>query len=145
VHDLSPLRSILTTGAPLLAEQFDFVYTAIRPDVNLASMSGGTDIISCSCLGNPWPQVHRGEIQARGLGMAVEVWNDNQQRIQAERGELVCTRAFPWMPLDFGEIRIAVTIVRPTSNDFPMFGISVIWRSRLPATDSRSSAAPTRC
>ena len=100
-HDLAALRTILSTGSPLAAEQFDFVHGAIKSDVQLASISGGTDIVSCFCLGNPWLPVRRGEIQSRGLGMAVEVWGDDGRPLQGERGELVCTRAFPSMPLGF--------------------------------------------
>jgi acetoacetyl-CoA synthetase len=100
-HDLGALRTVLSTGSPLAAEQFDFVYAAIRADVQLASISGGTDIISCFCLGSPWLPVHRGEIQARGLGMAVEVWSDDGRPLRGAQGELVCTRAFPSMPVGF--------------------------------------------
>ena len=100
-HDLAALRALLSTGSPLGAEQFDFVYRAIKADLQLASISGGTDIISCFCLGSPWLPVHRGEIQARGLGMAVDVWSDDGRPLRGERGELVCTRAFPSMPIGF--------------------------------------------
>jgi len=100
-HDLGALRSVLSTGSPLAAEQFDFVHQAIKSDLQLASISGGTDIISCFCLGSPWLPVHRGEIQARGLGMAVDVWGDDGRPLRGERGELVCTRAFPSMPVAF--------------------------------------------
>ncbi len=100
-HDLASLRSVLSTGSPLAAEQFDHVYREIKDDVQLASISGGTDIISCFCLGSPWLPVHRGEIQARGLGMAVDVWSDDGRPLRGERGELVCTRAFPSMPVGF--------------------------------------------
>ncbi|MBS0395032.1 MAG: acetoacetate--CoA ligase [Proteobacteria bacterium] len=100
-HDLGALRSVLSTGSPLAAEQFDYVYGAVKADVQLASISGGTDIISCFCLGNPWLPVYRGEIQCRGLGMAVDVWNDEGRPLRNERGELVCTRAFPSMPVGF--------------------------------------------
>lgn len=100
-HDLSALRVLLSTGSPLAAEQYDFVERSVKPGVQLASISGGTDIISCFCLGNPWLPVHRGEIQSRGLGMAVEVWDDDGRPITGQRGELVCTRAFPSMPIGF--------------------------------------------
>ncbi len=100
-HALSSLRTVLSTGSPLGAEQFDFVYQSVKADLQLASISGGTDIISCFCLGNPWLPVHRGEIQARGLGMAVDVWSDDGRPLRGERGELVCTRAFPSMPVGF--------------------------------------------
>jgi acetoacetyl-CoA synthetase len=100
-HDLGALRTLLSTGSPLAAEQFDYVYRAIAPDLHLASISGGTDIVSCFCLGVPTLPVYRGEIQARGLGMAVEVWDDGGRPLVGERGELVCTKAFPSMPLGF--------------------------------------------
>jgi len=100
-HDLGALRTILSTGAPLAASQFDHVYEAIAPDVHLASISGGTDIVSCFCLGVPWLPVRRGEIQGPGLGMATEVWNEAGAPVSDERGELVCTAPFPSMPLGF--------------------------------------------
>ena len=100
-HDLAPLRTLLATGSPLAPEQFDFVYRTIKSELQLASISGGTDILSCFCLGSPWLPVHRGEIQARGLGMAVEVWSDDGRVLSGERGELVCTGAFPSMPIGF--------------------------------------------
>jgi acetoacetyl-CoA synthetase len=100
-HDLSPLRTVLSTGSPLLPEGFDWVYQRLKRDVQLASMSGGTDLISCFVLGDPTAPVWRGEIQTRGLGMAVEVWNEAGERVVGEPGELVCTRPFPSMPLGF--------------------------------------------
>lgn len=99
--DLSALRQICSTGSPLTSDGFDFVYEAIKPDVQLASISGGTDLISCFVLGCPTLPVHAGEIQARGLGMAVDIWNEDGQPITSEQGELVCTRAFPSMPVGF--------------------------------------------
>ena len=101
-HDLSHLRSILSTGSPLLPTSYDYVYRHIHPDVQLASISGGTDIISCFALGTPMLPVHRGELQAPGLGMAVEIFDDEGKRLPpGQAGELVCTRAFPSMPLGF--------------------------------------------
>lgn len=100
-HDLSALRTVLCTGSPLAAAQFDYVYEAISPDVHLASISGGTDIVSCFCLGVPWLPVRRGEIQGAGLGMATDVVNENGTPVVGERGELVCSAAFPSMPLGF--------------------------------------------
>ena len=99
--DLSSLRSILSTGSPLAPEQYDFVYEAIKPDVHLASISGGTDIVSCFALGNPWAAVHRGELQGPGLGMKTEVFDDSGLSIRGQQGELVCSAAFPSMPLGF--------------------------------------------
>jgi acetoacetyl-CoA synthetase len=100
-HDLSPLRAILSTGSPLAPHSFDYVYRDVKADVHLASISGGTDIISCFVLGNPTAPVYRGEVQCRGLGMAVEVWGEDGQPVVGEPGELVCTRPFPSMPVAF--------------------------------------------
>ena len=100
-HDLSSLRVLLSTGSPLVAESFEFVYADIKQDLHLASISGGTDIVSCFVLGNPIGPVHRGEIQTAGLGMAVEVFDDAGAPISGERGELVCTKPFPSMPVAF--------------------------------------------
>jgi acetoacetyl-CoA synthetase len=100
-HDLSALRAILSTGSPLVPESFDFVYRSIRSDVHLASISGGTDIMGCFALGNPIAPVWRGELQTRGLGMAVEVWNERGEGAAGEPGELVCVKPFPSMPVGF--------------------------------------------
>jgi acetoacetyl-CoA synthetase len=100
-HDLSALRTVLSTGSPLSASQFDFVYTDIHADLHLASISGGTDIVSCFLLGVPWLPVHRGELQGAGLGMATDVADDNGKSLARGRGELVCRAAFPSMPLGF--------------------------------------------
>ena len=100
-HSLASVRTITSTGSPLVAESFDFVYSRIKQDVHLASISGGTDIVSCFVGGNPTGPVWRGEIQARGLGMDVEVYDDRGQPVRGERGELVCRNAFPCMPVRF--------------------------------------------
>ncbi|WP_276199939.1 acetoacetate--CoA ligase [Chelatococcus sp. XZ-Ab1] len=100
-HDLSSVRLITSTGSPLAPESFDYVYEAIKPDVHLASISGGTDIVSCFVGGSPISPVYKGEIQAAGLGMAVEVWDEAGRPISSGKGELVCTRAFPCMPVMF--------------------------------------------
>jgi len=102
-HDLSALRTITSTGSPLVHESFDFVYDAIKKDVHLASISGGTDIVSCFILGNPVSPVWRGEIQGAGLGMAVDVFDEQGKPVPAgaESGELVCTKPFPCMPVMF--------------------------------------------
>ena len=100
-HDLSPLRALLSTGSPLVPESFDYVYRSIKADLQLASISGGTDIISCFALGCPTLPVWRGELQCRGLGMKVEVWNDEGKPVRGEKGELVCTAPFPSMPMGF--------------------------------------------
>lgn len=99
--ELGKLRSILSTGSPLSPQSFEFVYQAIKADVHLASISGGTDIVSCFVLGNPCLPVWRGEIQCRGLGMAVEVWDENGQPLSGGKGELVCVKPFPSMPIGF--------------------------------------------
>jgi acetoacetyl-CoA synthetase len=100
-HALAVLRTILSTGSPLAPEQYDFVAGAIGADVQLASISGGTDIVSCFALGNPLLPVYRGELQCRGLGMKVEVWDDDGRPVTGEKGELVCTAPFPSMPIGF--------------------------------------------
>jgi len=99
--DLSALRTILSTGSPLLPDGFDYVYRAVKPDVLLASISGGTDIVSCFALGCPIRPVHRGEIQCRGLGMRVDIFDDNGHPLRGKQGELVCTAPFPSMPVGF--------------------------------------------
>ena len=100
-HKLEKLRALLSTGSPLSPEGFDYVYASIKADVCLSSISGGTDIVSCFVLGNPMGPVWRGEIQAKGLGMAVEVFDENGTRLKGEKGELVCTKPFPSMPVGF--------------------------------------------
>ena len=101
-HDLSALRTILSTGSPLGPEGFDYVYTKVKKDIHLASISGGTDLISCFALGNPLGPVRRGEIQTRGLGMKVEVFDEEGRSLPpGEKGELVCTAPFPSMPIGF--------------------------------------------
>jgi len=98
---LSALRSVLSTGSPLLAEQYDYVYQHIKSDLALASISGGTDIIGCFALGSPLLPVYRGELQSRSFGYEVDVFNNQGESIKAEKGELVCKNAFPTMPLGF--------------------------------------------
>ncbi|WP_273437755.1 acetoacetate--CoA ligase [Sedimenticola selenatireducens] len=100
-HDLASVRTLCSTGSPLVPEAFDFVYENIKQDMCLSSISGGTDIISCFALGNPVLPVYRGELQTRGLGMQVEVWNDDGKPVRGEKGELVCTNPFPSMPIGF--------------------------------------------
>jgi acetoacetyl-CoA synthetase len=100
-HDLAPLRAVLSTGSPLAPASYDYVYREIKADVHLASVSGGTDIISMFALGDPTGPVWRGELQARGLGMAVEVFDEAGRPVRETDGELVCTRPFPSMPVAF--------------------------------------------
>ncbi len=100
-HDLTALRTILSTGSPLANHSFDYVYSKVKEDVHLASISGGTDIVSCFAGGNPIAPVYRGELQTRALGMAVHVFNDLGKPVVEEPGELVCTRPFVSMPVSF--------------------------------------------
>ena len=100
-HQLSRLKAVLSTGSPLAHEGFDYVYRCFKADLCLSSISGGTDIVSCFALGNPTGPVWRGELQCKGLGMAVEVWDDEGQRLSEGKGELVCSKPFPSMPLGF--------------------------------------------
>jgi acetoacetyl-CoA synthetase len=100
-HDLSAMKSLLSTGSPLAPESFDYVYRNIKRDMHVASISGGTDIVSCFALGDPTAPVWRGEIQAPGLGMKVEVFDEDGRPLRGEKGELVCTAPFPSMPLGF--------------------------------------------
>src|SRR5947207_4227651 len=100
-HRLEKLRAVLSTGSPLLPEGFDYVYANIKGDLCLSSIADGTDIVSCFVLGNPAGAVWRGEIQAKGLGMAVEVFDENGRSVRNQKGELVCTRPFPSMPVGF--------------------------------------------
>jgi acetoacetyl-CoA synthetase len=100
-HALTSLRTITSTGSPLAPASFDYVYQRVKADVHLASISGGTDIVSCFVLGDPTAPVWAGEIQAAGLGMAVDVFDASGQPISGEKGELVCTRPFPSMPVAF--------------------------------------------
>ena len=99
-HKLESLRAVLSTGSPLSHEGFDYVYREIKDDVCLSSISGGTDIVSCFVLGNPIGPVWRGEIQAKGLGLAIDVFDETGVSTKG-KGELVCTRPFPAMPLGF--------------------------------------------
>jgi acetoacetyl-CoA synthetase len=100
-HSLAAVRTMTSTGSPLAPESFDFVYEHVKRDLHLASISGGTDIVSCFVGGNPIGPVWRGEIQCRALGMRVEVWDDRGRAVAGEKGELVCTAPFPSMPVGF--------------------------------------------
>jgi acetoacetyl-CoA synthetase len=98
---LEHLRCILSTGSPLLPSYFDYVYQYIKADVQLSSISGGTDIISCFALGNPLLPVYRGELQCVGLGIDLAIFDEQGQPIREARGELVCKSPFPAMPIGF--------------------------------------------
>jgi acetoacetyl-CoA synthetase len=100
-YDLTPLKAVLSTGSPLSVESFEFVYRDIKEDLCLSSISGGTDIISCFALGNPIGPVYTSELQCRGLGMKVEVFDSEGKPVVGEKGELVCTAPFPSMPIYF--------------------------------------------
>jgi len=100
-HKLTTLKTILSTGSPLADESFDYVYRDVKERLLLASISGGTDIISCFALGNPLLPVYRGELQCRGLGLKVEILDDSGQPLRGEKGELACTAPFPCMPVGF--------------------------------------------
>jgi len=100
-HALPALRTILSTGSPLAPSSFDFVYAHVKEDVQLSSIAGGTDIVSCFALGNPLLPVHRGELQCRGLGMRVEIYTADGCPVRGQPGELVCTAPFPSMPIGF--------------------------------------------
>ena len=99
--DLPSLKAILSTGSPLSVENFKWVYKNVKSDLQLSSISGGTDIISCFMLGNPNLPVYAGEIQSKGLGMKVEAFDENGESVEEKKGELVCTKPFPSMPVKF--------------------------------------------
>jgi acetoacetyl-CoA synthetase len=107
--ELSALQSVLSTGSPLAPAGFDYVYAAIADNVQLSSIAGGTDIISCFAAGNPILPVRRGELQCLALGMAVEIYDEQGHSVLGQKGELVCTQAFPSMPVGFwndpGDVR----------------------------------------
>lgn len=98
-HDLGSLKGLISTGSPLSPQSYDYVYREIKGELCLSSMSGGTDIVSCFVIGNPVLPVRRGEMQCKSLAMAIEVWDDQDRPLVGEKGELVCTRHFPAMPI----------------------------------------------
>ncbi len=100
-YDLSALRAVLSTGSPLSIEGFDFIYNEIKSDLQLASISGGTDLNGCFALGNPMGPVYSGELQCRGLAMKVEAFGSDGRPVIDQKGELVCTAPFPSMPIYF--------------------------------------------
>lgn len=100
-YDLSALKAILSTGSPLSIESFKYVYRDIKSDLCLSSISGGSDLVGCFALGNPTGPVYAGQLQARGLGMAVEAWDDAGKPVVGEKAELVCTKPWPSMPIMF--------------------------------------------
>ncbi len=100
-YDLAPLKAVLSTGSPLSEEGFEYIYQEVKDDLQLASISGGTDINGCFALGNPTGPVYAGWLQCRGLGMKVEAWDENGKPVYNQKGELVCTAAAPSMPIYF--------------------------------------------
>jgi acetoacetyl-CoA synthetase len=100
-YDLTPLKTITSTGSPLSVEGFEYVYREIKEDVQLASISGGSDINGCFALGNPMGPVYAGELQCRGLAMKVESYDENGKPLYNQKGELVCTAPSPSMPIYF--------------------------------------------
>ncbi len=117
--DLAPLRAICSTGSPLSVEGFEWVYREVKADLQLASISGGTDIISCFMLGSPIDPVYPGEIQKRGLGMKVEAWDEEGRPVIGEKGELVCTAPFPSMPVSFWNDPDDAKYLDAYFNDYP--------------------------
>ncbi|BEV70626.1 MULTISPECIES: acetoacetate--CoA ligase [unclassified Paludibacterium] len=118
-HDFPSLRTLFSTGSPLMPEGFDWVYQSVKRDLNLASISGGTDIVSCFALGSANLPVWRGELQCRGLGMAVEVFDEHGTILREQKGELVCTRPFPSMPVAFWNDEDGSALRRAYFNRFP--------------------------
>ncbi len=132
-HDLSSLRAVLSTGSPLSVEQFRWVYNEIKTDLQLSSISGGTDIISCFMLGNPLLPVYAGEIQSRGLGMDVQARNDAGCSIVREKGELVCCSRFPSQPVCFWN--------DPDGSQYRSAYFEHEWRGRRAAPNKRDANA----
>ena len=116
---LEYLRCILSTGSPLLPKNYDFVYEEIKKDVQLSSISGGTDIISCFALGNPMLPVYKGELQCIGLGMEVNIFDEQGHPVRETRGELVCTKPFPSMPVGFWHDKEKTAYTRAYFSRFP--------------------------
>ena len=144
-HDLSSVRMMTSTGSPLAPENFDFVYDAIKPDMHLASISGGTDIVSCFVLGVPTKPVWRGEIQGPGLGMAVDVFDEDGQAGARREGR---ARLHAAVPVDAGHVlersRTARNTAPPISSAFPASGRMATSPNGRRMAASSSTAAPTR-
>jgi len=100
-YDLAPLRAVLSTGSPLSVEGFEFIYQHLKSDLQLASISGGTDLNGCFALGNPMDSVYAGELQCRGLAMDVQAFDSEGRSVINQQGELVCCKPFPSMPIYF--------------------------------------------
>ena len=110
-YDLTPLKAVLSTGSPLSIEGFEYTYKDVKKDLQLASISGGTDLNGCFALGNPMGSVYAGELQCRGLAMRVEAFDENGKSVINRQGELVCTAPFPPCPSISGMIRITKNIM----------------------------------
>jgi acetoacetyl-CoA synthetase len=144
-HDLAAIRMLISTGSTLPHEGFRYVYRDIKTDLQLVSMSGGTDLISCFILGNPLLPVFEGELQSAGLGMAVEVWDDDGRRIHRQKGELSAPGHSHRHPSDSGKIGTTNATVPRISNASRGCGRTVILRKLRNMTDSSSMVAVTRC
>ena len=144
-HKLKTMRMMISTGSPLSPESFEFVYDDVKPDIDLASISGGTDICSCFVLGNPLLPVYSGEIQGPGLGMAVDVFDETGKHMPTGTGELVCTKPFPSMPVGFLERpRQGSDITTPISSAFRASGITAILPNGRSTAGSSFKAGQTR-
>lgn len=135
-HRLDSLKTLLSTGSALAPHSYDYVYRDIKADVCLASMSGGTDIVSCFVNGNPLSPVRRGEMQGKSLGMAVQVWNETGNPVIGEKGELVCIRHFPAMPIGLWNDPRQENSTPPTSPSFPACGPKVTTPKNCPTAVS---------
>ena len=144
--ELSALRTIISTGAPLNPPSYRYVYREVKPDVLLASISGGTDLMACFGGGCPIQPVYEGEIQALGLGMKTEVYDDAGQPLHGEQGELVCSAPFPSVPIGFwGDTDGSRFHARPTSRATRTCGGTATSRRSQRAADWSCTAAPMRC
>ena len=145
-HDLAAMRSVLSTGSPLTEGGFRYVCRDVRPGAWLASISGGTDILSCFVLGNPWLPVHVGEIQCKGLGMAVHVFDESGRPAEGIKGELVCTKSFPSAPVGFWNDPGGSPLPRGLFRPVPATFGPTVTSPRSPSTAASSStAAPMPC
>ena len=131
-HRLTAMKTLCSTGSPLVPEGFDYVYRDIKADLHLASISGGTDLISSFVVGNPQLPVWRGEIQCAGLGMKVEVYDDSGRPVHGQKGELVCTRPFPSMPIGFWNDRDGVKYRAAYFEKFPRVWCHGDWIEQTP-------------
>ncbi len=143
-YDLSSVKSILSTGSPLSEENFEFVYRHIKEDVQLASISGGSDINGCFALGNPIGPVYSGELQCRGLGMKVEAYDENGKPVLNQKAELVCTAPAPSMPIYFWDDPKGDDTMTPTLTYTPMSGVMETSLRSMTGEGSLSTEGPTQ-